>query len=413
MIDIKKKLQIVFERKIVVLLLLSLIINIVLLFFIDGPIWGLLCITLFFIILSITLTLTIENSYRKITNRYIRSILMVAVCIMFVFSFSNYMTFMTHLKADSNEQQLHEIVNGLIEDKISDEAKTKSILEWFNSKDNNIYNNYQLTKKGTPGFGGPIRFFFGEPYIGIRVFNDRDSLWIMTSRYGHCGEYGLLFRDMADAAGLNVRKVTCSGEDHVWNEVFINSSWVVIDATRVGNSGDNGYDVSNDFMERKVAGDRNTQDGNVSYVVAEYLNGTTVDVTDRYTQVVNLSIIALDESGNICPYVELKVISNNRYNNTDTKYDLQTNEHGMCNFTIGGGNYTFQSKSNEFIPLFNQSTIILYEDSSTNNLTFVLKSHWTKNNTLVYGILLIAIFIILLCVLQISQKLRNRKIIKF
>jgi transglutaminase-like putative cysteine protease len=79
---------------------------------------------------------------------------------------------------------------------------------------------------------------------------------------------------MADEAGLSVRRASCFGEDHEWNEVLIKGTWIVIDATRVGTAKDNGYNVSPKFMEKKVAGDRGTTEGNVSYVIAEYLNGT-------------------------------------------------------------------------------------------------------------------------------------------
>jgi hypothetical protein len=370
-----------------------ILINIVILLIINGPFWGFFCITLFFWLCCTGVYIVYQNLNKRLKPRKVRNIVLLLTIFISLLLFTPYIGFMTHLKAEANRPELKKIVTSIIVNATTDEAKTKALLEWFNISKNNIYNNYFLKIKGVLGFGSIIRIYLGEPYIGIRTFNDKDSLWILTSRYGHCGEYALIFRDMADAAGLSVRRIRCFGEDHEWNEVIINGTWMIIDATRVGSAKDNGYNVSVSFMENKVAGDRRTPEGNVSYVIAEYLNGTTVDVTDRYTDVVNISILAIDEKGNTIPDVKIKVKSNNRYTAWNTRLNLTTDKEGLCKFSIGGGDYIIELKSDDIIPLYNEISKSFSENISTLNMTIMLKTNWTKIEVLFYGVFIGTIII--------------------
>ncbi|PNX49790.1 MAG: hypothetical protein BV457_00470 [Thermoplasmata archaeon M9B1D] len=352
-----------------------------------------------------TLGFAIYLYLKNLNYKKARKIGLLLAILILILLLTPYMILMTHLKAEANRPELQKLVKTIISDSDTDEAKTKKLLEWFNTSKNNIYNNYYLKVKGTLGFGGKIRVYLGEPYIGIRTFNDKDSLWILTSRYGHCGEYALIFRDMADEAGLTVRRARCFGEDHEWNEVLINGTWIVIDATRVGTAKDNGYNVSPKFMEKKVAGNRGTTEGNVSYVIAEYLNGTIVDITSRYTKIVNISIAAQDENGNTLSNVKIKIKSNNRYSAYDTRLSNTTNQNGICSFTLGGGDYIFESITNDIIPLFREKSIVFTEDIPNLNFTVVLKSDWTKNEVLFYGVISgIVIAVLFIFIFYIKKK---------
>lgn len=53
-------------------------------------------------------------------------------------------------------------------------------------------------------------------------------MWILASRCGACIEYSLLYRGLAVASNLTVRSVHNPGEDHNWDEVLINGSWVIV-----------------------------------------------------------------------------------------------------------------------------------------------------------------------------------------
>jgi len=271
----------------------------------------------------------------------------IFLIITYLIPFTGYMGAMTQWKADQNKGELERIVNNLIEDKNWDnETKTKAILSWFNEYAHNIYNDYRLWDKGYTPLrldGGQIELYTCEPYIGVRTYSDDFSLWILTSRYGHCGEYALLFRDMALQAGLNVSKITCIGENHCWNEVYINDTigWKTVDATQVFLPDYNGYDnVSPEDMLDKLS-------GNISHAIAEFKCGKIVDVTKNYTSIINITVIVKDNLGNSVPDATIEIYSNNRDIGRYTEIMETTDQTGKHTFTIGCGNYTIKVWNND------------------------------------------------------------------
>jgi len=320
-----------------------------------------------------------------------------------------------HIQAEKNEYQLEQIVEKLIKGADTDESKTMSILKWFDFNADNIYNAYYLEHKRKakiypifwPFSRTGVSLITKKPYIGIRVYNDKDSLWVLTTRYGHCGEFALLFRDMANAAGLKVRRIVCPGENHEWNEVLIDNKWVIIDATRVGIAKDNGFDLPPSFMENKIANEKHISQGNVSYVYAEYVNGSIVDVTPIYTNVTNITIRVMDEKGYPFAGVKLYVISHNRDCPRNTGIpNLITNKSGICTFSIGGGRYTIKAVKDGFIPLHGEIKITAIENQPYNNATIYLKRDFTKIYILVF---LIAIPMIMIYIaIYIKDKKRKQ-----
>jgi len=398
-----------------ILLVVSISINISVLFVIEGPLWGLFCLTLWILISVLTIFFLLQFLSRIIskmkmvlmkgkgdTNRLsscIWRLVIAGMCLSL--SFYPFMSYMTHLKAESNKVLLEMIVSDIVKDAKTDREKVTKILEWFDRSKRNMYNYYYLNKKGVINLEllPNIRIFLGEPYIGIRVFNDRDSLWILTSRYGHCGEYALLFRDMANAAGIEVRRIRCLGENHEWNEVKLNGSWVPVDATAVNLPLRDGF-VTFDFMERKVAGDMRTRQGNVSYVYAEYLNGTIVDVTSSYTNLTNITILVVDDQGMPVPDARVEIFSHNRGRKWSTGLTKVTDSLGVCKFNIGGGDYTFEVKKGTIIPLTGRKREKFSEGISY-NITIKLHKDWTY--------VISAIIITLLIILAVTYKIKNKK----
>lgn len=311
-----------------------------------------------------------------------------------------------HAQAEKNRHQLEQIVEELIKDVDTDENKTIAVLKWFDYNAGNIHNAYHLEHRGKaiiyPLFWPfqirtRVSLITKEPYIGIRVYKDEDSLWILTTRYGHCGEFALLFRDMANAAGLKVRRIVCPGENHEWNEVLIDNRWIVIDATRVGTAKDNGFDIPPSFMENKIANEKHILQGNVSYVYAEYANGTIVDVTSTYTNITNITIRVIDEKSRPLAGVKLRVISHNRDYRRDTKMPhLITDKSGVCTFSIGGGKYTIKATKDGFIPLHGKIKITAIENQPYNNATIYLKRDFTNIMYMVFVVSSIAILLIVL-----------------
>lgn len=379
----KKRLK---ENILEVVLLLILLLNIIILFIIDGPWWGFFCITLWVfisIIVSHTFYRLLKNyCYKRKEARLVKSkisfeeflkilrIGFVFFTVALILTFPFFMGFMTHLKAEANRPALQQLVADLIKDADTDDEKTHALLEWFDEKENNIFDDYDLWRQDKRIFSfSPwlLKIFSSEPYIGFRTFDDRDSLWVLTSRYGHCGEFSLIFRDMAHAAGLTVRRVICPGEDHVWNEVLINDSWIIVDSTAVNLPNGIGYNFSHDFMERK----RDSR--NVSYVYAEYPDWTTEDITYRYTNLTNITIRAVESNGKPVSDVKIKLLSSNYGHNEKTELTKTTNEAGQCTFAIGGGDYTFIAEKGGIIPLSGQVSGKYFENQSY-NVDVVLRS---------------------------------------
>jgi hypothetical protein len=407
----RKELYMLFNIKIKgkhlkIILLFGLVINIIILLFIDGPWWGFFCLPLWFLIVSFCF-LFLKNfilKHIKITlknvkiDRYFKLILLI-----FLFMFTVYLGYfffmipMSYIRGEMNKPELERIASDLVIDTENDYEKTIAVLEWFDEDKKNIYNDYHLYEKDIKGFHPYIvshfEIFGEEPYIGIRNFLDSSSLWILTSKFGWCGEFALLFRDIADACGLTVRKVVCNGEDHVWNEVLINGSWVRVDATK-HHPQNIGFNLSKYFMERKVGTDiPGVRYGDVSYVYAEWLNGTRVDVTYRYTNLTNISLKVIDEEGNPISNIPVKLYSHNRVKKLYTGLSKNTNSTGECLFTIGGGDYSFKVVGGFFSILKGENRSKFPENDSYHEFEVIVKNDWFDKIIIVVMICL-TIFII-------------------
>ncbi len=379
-------------------LILALLVNIGLLIFIDSPWWGVLCFTFLFFLLCLIIFKFLKRFKKKKTKQLspVLNVLLILFITYLLFPF--FMSGMTVIKSYSNKSKLENIASDLVRDTENDYDKTIAVLEWFDEDNKNIYDDYHLLKREVNSFypypGTHFELFFDEPYIGIRNFYDSASLWILTSKFGWCNEFGLLFRDIADACGLNVRKVVCSGEDHVWNEVMINGTWICVDAT-IHHPQISGFNISRQFMERKVGSDiPNVNYGNVSYVYAEWLNGTQVDVTERYTNLINISVAVLDEQNKPVTGIKVELISHNRYNNVNTGYYKITNSSGQCLFTIGGGDYTFRVDNGIFSPIVGENRSSFNENETYHKFEVKVKNDWFKILKFVIILILTILFIL-------------------
>jgi hypothetical protein len=389
-----------------IILLIGLIINIIILLFINGPWWGFFCLPLWFLTVSFCflyikkfILKNIKITFKNVKiDRYFKLFILIFLFMSIVYlGYLFFMIPMSSIRAEMNKPELERIASDIVKDAENDYEKTLAVLEWFDEDNKNIYNDYHLYEKDIKGFHpyfvNTIEIFGEEPYIGIRNFLDSSSLWILTSKFGWCGEFALLFRDIANACGLNVRRVVCNGEDHVWNEVLINGSWVRVDATK-HHPQDNGFNLSKYFMERKVGTDiPGVRYGNVSYVYAEWLNGTKVDVTYRYTNLTNISIKVIDEKGNFVSNIKVKLYSHNRGKKLYTGLSKITNSTGECLFRVGGGNFTFKADGGFFSTLKGENRSIFSENDSYHEFDVIVKNDWFDKIIIVVMICL-TIFII-------------------
>ncbi len=246
--------------------------------------------------------------------------------------------------AEKNELVLREIVQELTKNATTDLEKAQKIYEWFES--GNLTNIYWNTVR----FADPPIYIYEEPpHICIRLIGHEYPLWVLTSRCGACEEYALLYMEMASEAGLKVRSIHDHGENHNWDEVLINGKWIIVDPSR------HKFNESLSYYERG-------RGLNVSYVFALYPNGSTEDVTRRYTNVGTVHVKVIDANGKNIRGATIEVISNNYKPNWRVILECRTDETGECIFQIGGGNYTLRTYARLF--LFNETNLIISEGKS-------------------------------------------------
>lgn len=257
-----------------------------------------------------------------------------------------HMTVLTQWKSDQNISECTRIAFQSIDSAFTNASKAKEILVYFDEGHGNIYNAYRMKDHYLFSIDrGMLEFYSTYPYIAVRTYGDDHPCWILTSQFGHCGEYANLYRYLCDQIGLRVRKVCTDGENHCWNEVFINDTtgWKLVDATTVSVSdGKNGFDnVNRTWMKHKLG-------GNLSHVVAQELDAEYVDITREYTTVVNVTVKTITTQGSLVSDACVKVVSNNRYEDGRyTNVEGSTDTNGEYRFSIGIGNYTFNVQKNE------------------------------------------------------------------
>jgi len=212
----------------------------------------------------------------------------------------------------------------MIANDIKKENQTETVLEiikWVGDQDNirNIW-GHQLFSFGNIAF---IDIF---PFFCIRTFHDTPT-WVLFTRCGACEENALIFAEIAKHANLTVRSIHSHGEDHNWDEVFIDGKWITVDV-----SCPNGtcFDVDPFFYDRAW--------GNRSYIYAIYPNGSKTDVTDRYTYTGNITVKISDDS----PFDEVTVVVKKSFFGSELT-ECHTKPGGLCNFSIGGNIYSISA----------------------------------------------------------------------
>lgn len=283
-------------------------------------------------------------------KKILRTLLTFLIVIMLILSYILFMFVTPYIKGSMNEGYLHEVVAEITEGKNTDQEKIGALLNWFDRNSDNMYNSWFLVKENKVLLTLiPNHFYIltEMPYFGVRCPEDKDGKWILTSRFGACGEYSRVFMYMADSMEIDVRRVHAPGEDHLWNEVLIDGEWIPVDPTNVSLPDADGWEDYG-FFEYK--------EGNASYIWAEYLKNDTIeDLTSLYTKLTNITLNCVDENNNSISDLTITVMSNNlhdvnRIHETyiKNKPKPKTNETGYCTFQIGGGTYKFKANNDEF-----------------------------------------------------------------
>ena len=213
--------------------------------------------------------------------------------------------------------------------------------------------------------------------------------WVMSVRRGACEENAILFAELARDAGIKARIIFNLGEDHVWNEVWINSSWKHFDATL---SEENRFDNPGFYERSKAEGGWEKQ---LSYVYSVDLNGTVSDVTKKYTDTGHL-LVKVERGGvpieNVRVIVKSKFLMESRpesYKEPRFVVEAYTSSNGNRSFSLGGNNYTVIAQiANERA----ESNVSLLENTSE---TVVL--HLAKSGTPLHFPSIIVLFL-LVCI---------------
>lgn len=369
--------------RLLIFLLVSITIS---LFFVNGPIWLWLIFTgwiLFTCFLWIPpfkyFSKKIERKKRRIPDflfGIIITFLFISPILISIVTFPFIMIPTSHLRAEFNQNELSDIVEDYCSNCSTDEEKVRSLLRWFERDSGNIRNIW-----GAPSL--PPFHFIGwnvdDWIICTRTINRKPPLWVLTSRCGACEEHSVLFREMAKEADIPVRLICCHGIDHIWAEVMLDDEWVIVEpANVVDRLNKTGYNLDASSYERIHA--KRTK--NISYVYAEYANGTIQDVTSRYTNVSNITIKVVDDTSTPLSNVALSVKSYNRFSNgKDSRKEVFTNDEGIVSLTLGGGEVEFISQKGMFLPWHNE-TRFTFQDESEYALTISLQRDWNKGYTI-------------------------------
>ncbi|MBA7465546.1 hypothetical protein ES707_00716 [subsurface metagenome] len=160
------------------------------------------------------------------------------------------------------------------------------------------------------------------------------SGWYLFLNKGNCGEFGIVFEDMANRTGLTCRTVKIDGfidfdghtNNHAWSEVLINETeWVVAD------SGFNYYPPADHYLgysQTRLLGP-----------VYAFENGIQIeDRTTHYIPNTEKIILMSTRDGEAIPNCSIDVQMNN--NEISQKVvgaviKLKTNESGLCPVTLG------------------------------------------------------------------------------
>lgn len=256
----------------------------------------------------------INETWKKIFNKSRQTLLML-ISVLLIFS----LIFWVYAEIQGNAG-IQRTVREIKANSTDQETLVNNLLKW--ERDNVGFSYAPLT--------GNINI----DKIPRLIYSTRPYL-IFYNKLGACGEFSSLFMEMAKAAGIQTRIAGTIGEDHQWNEVLINKTWVHVDPTL-----DNSSNFDNPhFYENKWK-------WNLSKVYAFY-NGEQIDVTETYFEKIGYLNVSVIEKTIPVENIEVIISSQFRMEKDPDFYKapLQTTQcttglNGTCSFYLGEGNYT-------------------------------------------------------------------------
>lgn len=259
------------------------------------------------------------------------------------------------LKYHINNGDIIKLSQSITDGQNDNYSKTIKLIEWQKS---NVVNSFGIEWILLLSYGSTL---YPHPQIDIPGGLNDSGNWTLINRIGACGANAYAFMQLANQNNIPVRVITIEGEDHVFDEVFIDGEWVVVDNT---NNENGSYNISPQFYEGPHGWASLKK---ISYAYAIYPNSSIdTNVTYRYTNVSNLNIQVTDASGFPINNVTLKVFSNNRdepsRKHKYTNLSGITGINGNYTFVLGDGDYTIEANNDTYSGKL--ENIILKENSN-------------------------------------------------
>lgn len=344
----------------------SFIVFLIPLFLINGPIWMLFLFVDWCIFVAL-LSILLNRRLKKGEGVFLKLITIMSAMLI---GFPLIVFPVSYVKGETNRPEFNSIVDKLTKGINTTEGKTRAILAWFNHDGGNIYNIYGSTSIGY--------FYWGSNKMPGLFITTRLSppLFTLTTRCGACSEHSLLFREMAQQAGIEVRRAVCAEIDHSWDEVKVNGTWITVDPSNVDfDRNRSGYNLSARGFESV-----HTLSKNISYVYAEYPDGHREDITSRYTNLTTISITAVDELGKPVPGATVSIFSYNKNKGgDDTEYSNRTDSDGKATVMVGGGDIKLVIQSKQMIPLYCE-TRGNFAEGAVYPTSIILRSNLAQSN---------------------------------
>ncbi len=271
----------------------------------------------------------------KLRNKW--SIIILAVLSIILFM-ELYMPLIMHWSSEYYiKDKLKEFSNNYTQNIPSTEDKATALLRWEYANYKGVYTYGQLP------FIPFIRYKGSNFKICQRTDKDNDPSWIFFSKCGACGESAMLYAELVSAIGLKSRVIKNPGEDHSWDEVLINNTWIVMDPS---------WNATN--VPRSYYGEAK----NLSYVFYEE-NGRITDITREYTNKTGVLIIKIPEK---YKNPDIKVISHFLSPHRDSEYNCRW-INNTCEAQLGINNYTLIVTAGKFIRMYDKQETSVEQDS--------------------------------------------------
>lgn len=362
--------------------------------------------------------------YKLLPKRRERKMLkFLTLIFLLTFSFSSFSFFIepfVYWKSNENRIEIRNLALRITKNCTTDEEKVIAILDWFERHRGNMFNNWGYPSIVT-GFLREIgiccddghNFFKPSIHLFVRTNNRDFPEWVYTIRSGRCEEYSILFREIAKYAGLTVRSIICKEADHLWDEVLIGGKWIIVDPSNVDyiraleDKNYTGFNLSVEGFLKRFAKNK------VSYVFAEYPDGTKEIVTERYLHpenISNITVLTIDDRGKPVPHAKVKVYSNNRVKKQDIEFEFKTDHKGKYQIRAGEGSLIFCAETDGILHLYGESTMIItgntsYELKIIMRKSLNLENVWVKIISVALG----SVTIIILLKVYVS-KVKKKKV---